>query len=208
MDNADSNQDPNASGLPADATRLIWLAQSGDERASGQLLDLVYEQLRAAAGFHFRAQARNHTLQPTALVHEAYLKIVRGAGGAWQSREHFCAVASIAMRQILRDHARSKRARKRGGGAQQESITWIESADGTPPVDLIALDEALTKLRDLDERGARVLELRFFGGLTNEQIASQAGVSKRTIDRSVRRSLAWIKVEMGPNSSDDHTEAD
>ncbi|MEM9084202.1 MAG: ECF-type sigma factor [Planctomycetota bacterium] len=182
-----------------DATLLLNLAQGGDHVASEQLMQLVYEQLRATAGSYFRAQSADHTLQPTALVHEAYIKLMGAPGKEWESRDHFCAVASIAMRHILRDHARMKRAAKRGGKNQRELLTVIESPSGASAVDLLQLDEVLTELTETDERGARIVEMRYFGGMTNEEIARVLGVSTRTVERSSRRSLAWIRSEMSGN---------
>ena len=196
-----SNHGPNDGAPPVDATRLLNLAQAGDERASAQLLEVVYEQLRATAGSYFRAQSASHTLQPTALVHEAYLKIVGGGEGRWESRGHFCAVASIAMRQILRDHARAKNAEKRGGGASREPLTLIESPSGASAVDLIALNELLTQLAETDERGARVVEMRYFGGMTHEEIAHVLGVSVSTVERTSRRCIAWMQSEIGESRS-------
>ncbi|MEM1331479.1 MAG: sigma-70 family RNA polymerase sigma factor [Planctomycetota bacterium] len=196
MDSTEPKHEPTGEGLPADATELLNLAQSGDDQASERLLGMVYEQLRATAGSYFRAQAANHTLQPTALVHEAYLKIVGGTGGEWESRGHFCAVASIAMRQILRDHARAKQAAKRGGGSSREPLTLVESPSGTNAVDLIALNDLLDALAETDERGARVVEMRYFGGMKHEQIAEVLDVSLRTVERTSRRCLAWMQAEM------------
>ena len=132
-------EEPLGAGAEAsDVTLLLNQAQAGNDSAAEQLLKLVYAQLRSAAGYHFRSEDPNHTLQPTALVHEAYLKLVGGSEKQWDSRAHFNAVASIAMRQVLRDHARDKRAVKRGGGAgHREPLTIIASPSGTSTVDLI-----------------------------------------------------------------------
>ena len=197
MDDSAPNREPNTEPLPADATQLLHLAQSGNDRASERLLELVYEQLRATAGSFFRGQAASHTLQPTALVHEAYLKITGNESAEWESRGHFCAVASIAMRQILRDHARAKHAQKRGGGAAREPLTRIASPSGTNEVDLITLNDLLNDLAETDERGARIVEMRYFGGMTHEEIASVLGVSVSTVERTSRRCIAWLQSEMG-----------
>ena len=187
----------NAPHEAAAITLLLNQAQEGVDGAADRLLHLVYEQLRATAGSYFRNQAANHTLQPTALVHEAYLKLIGNSHKKWEGRAHFCAVASTAMRHILRDHARAKRVAKRGGNSGgQVPLTQIETPSNTSAVDLVELDEAMAKLTDLDERGARVVELRFFGGLTNEQIAEVLDMSISTVERTWRRSRAWIKAEL------------
>jgi len=182
---------------PAAVTALINKAQVGDEHAAEHLLQLVYEQLRTTAGSFFRQQAANHTLQPTALVHEVYIKLLGNPDKQWEGRAHFCAVASTAMRHILRDHARAKRAAKRNAPGQQEGITQLASPSGnSSPIDLLALEDALTALGEFDERGARVVEMHFFGGLTNVEIAGMLNTSPSTIDRALRRSLAWIHAEL------------
>jgi RNA polymerase sigma factor (TIGR02999 family) len=145
---------------------------------------LVYDQLRAMAGGYFKAQPASHTLQPTALVNEAYLKLV-GSEQGWKSRPHFCAVAATAMRQILMDHARAKRRAKRAGHVVDVTIDDLATPGGTP-LDLVALDDAMAKLAQMQERSARIVELRFFGGLTNPEISQVMGVSTAT---AVCRSL-------------------
>ncbi len=185
-------------------TLLLNQSLGGDAQASARLLELVYEQLRATAGSYFRSQSADHTLQPTALVHEAYIKLVGDPERRWESRGHFCAVASTAMRQILRDHARAKRAVKRGGsGSRREPLTAIESPSGAGAIDLIQLDDLLTALAETDERGARIVEMRYFGGLTNAEIARLLDVSERTIERSWRRCRAWILSELGEEDGGD-----
>lgn len=178
------------------ATVLLQRVQYGDADAARDLLPLVYEQLRATAGSFFRAQQHNHTLQPTALVHEAYLKLVGNVETQWEGRSHFCAVAATAMRQILLDHARAKRALKRGGDAQKKELTNIETPSSSEVIDLLALDEALTRLTEIDADGARIVELRFFGGLTNEQIADLLRMSRPTVERSWRRCRAWLRTQI------------
>lgn len=188
----------------ADLTALLVRAQSGQSGAADQLLGLVYEQLRATAGSYFRNQRADHTLQPTALVHEAYLKLMGNPEKGWEGRAHFCAVASTAMRQILRDHARAKRAAKRGGGEKRMPLTHIETPSKADSMNLLDLDHALGTLSELDPRGARIVELRYFGGLNNEDIAEVLEVSLSTVERSWRRSRAWIRAELegGADSRD------
>ncbi len=160
---------------------------------------LVYEQLHRLAEGYFRRQPKGHTLSPTALIHEAYLKLVDREGGRWKDRTHFLAVAATAMRQILVDHARGREAVKRGGGRQR--ITLDESAmpSAERDVDLLALDEALARLAGLDERKARVVELRFFAGLTVQETAAALGVSSVTVKRDWSMARAWIDRELEPD---------
>ncbi len=184
----------------AAATVLLTRVSEGDSAAAAELLPLVYEHLRAIAGGQFRGQRANHTLQPTALVHEAYIKLV-GSGSSWKNRAHFCAVAATAMRQILSNHARAKRAAKRAGHVVDMSLTGIETPSGASAVDLVALDDALTRLTALNERYARMVELRFFGGLTVEEIAQIQGVSARTIKKNWRSVRAWLSRELSAGAS-------
>ncbi|MEM1186788.1 MAG: sigma-70 family RNA polymerase sigma factor [Planctomycetota bacterium] len=179
-----------------DVTVLIRDAQGGNGQAVERLLEIVYAQLRATAGSYFRGQPSNHTLQPTALVHEAYLKLVGNTDKEWQGRAHFCAVAATAMRHILRDHARAKRAEKRGGEAHRVEATLIESPSSTSIVDVLALEEALDRLSEIDKEGARVVELRYFGGLTHEQVVVELGVSLSSVERAWRRCRAWLKPRL------------
>ncbi len=182
------------------ATLLLTRVSDGDSAAVAELLPLVYNQLRNIAGGQFRGERANHTLQPTALVHEAYLKLV-GSGSTWSSQAHFCAVAATAMRQILSNHARTKRAAKRAGNLVDVSVSGIEMPSGTRVLDLVALDDALTKLAALNQRYARIVELRFFGGLTVEEIAELEGVSARTVKKDWRSARAWLSRELGEGAS-------
>ncbi len=158
-----------------------------------------YQELRRLAEACFRGQPAGHTLQPTALVNEAWIKLAAGSPGRWADRTHFLAVAATAMRQILVDHARRRAAQKRGGGCDR--ITLDESDVGTPErdVELVALDEALIRLAEQDERKARVIELRFFAGLTIEQTADAMGVSAITVNRDWWLARAWIERELEPD---------
>ncbi len=183
------------------ATLLLSRLESGDPGAAEALLPIVYEQLRSTAGRLFRSERPEHTLQPTALVHEAYVKLINDSGKDWESREHFCAVASIAMRQILTDHARAKRAQKRGGDRNRESLTKIGAADEDDTMDALALDDCLTSLAEVDPEGARIVELRFFGGLTHPQISRVMDLSVQAVERRWRRSRAFIKSHLGGESS-------
>lgn len=189
--------DPVDHVAPEELTVLLHRAQEGIPGATDQLLELIYAQLRATAGRYFRNQASDHTLQPTALVHEAYMKLFGNPDKKWEGRSHFCAVAATAMRQILRDHARSKRTAKRGKDSRRLQLTHIEPPSrDAGPVDILALDEALASLAEIDDMGTRVVELRYFGGLNNQEIAEMLGTSLSTVERRWRRSRAWIKAEL------------
>jgi len=184
-------------------TLLLDRIRQGDVEATERLLPIVYERLRAMAGALFRGQSPSHTLQPTALVHEAYLKLVDGPGGekaAWESRAHFMAVASLAMRQILADHARARRARKRGGDLHRVTLDEPSAQGRTSEVDLLDLDDALAELARLNERHARIVEWRFFGGLTTQEIANLLGVSRTTVDNDWRVARAWLSARLGGES--------
>ncbi len=182
-----------------EVTRILQLLGGEDtDAAAAALLPLVYDQLRALAASYFSRQPVGHTLQPTALVHEAYLKLAGGENAQWESRAHFFAVAARAMRQILMNHARDKAAAKRGGGWHK--ITLDEAV--TPPgsasreIDLIALDEALDKLGGLSERQARIIELRYFGGLTIDETAHVLGLGTTTVEDDWHLAKAWLRREL------------
>ena len=193
---ATPGQAPNPNA-PGEATALLGRIARGDAAAADELLPLVYDQLRAIAGSYFRGQRPEHTLQPTALVHEAYLKLINAANQNWNSRAHFCAVAATAMRQILKNHAAARRAAKRGGpGAQRLPLDQVTTPSGRSIIDVIALDEVLTRLATLNARQARVIELWFFAGFTMEEIAELVGVSTRTVERDWRQARAWLSVEL------------
>lgn len=177
-------------------TRLLADLESGDGTAAARLLPLVYDQLRAVADSFFRRQPFDHTLQPTALVHEAYLRLINQKDAKWGSRAHFFAVASKAMRQILINHAERRAAAKRGGDRQKLALSEDLIAAPQRDIDLLALDEALTKLSALSERMGRVVELRFFGGLTVEEVAHVLDVSTRTVEGDWKTARAWLSREL------------
>jgi RNA polymerase sigma-70 factor (ECF subfamily) len=177
-------------------TRLLADLARGDDSAAARLLPLVYDELHAVAASYFRRQPPDHTLQPTALVHEAYLRLVRQEDRAWESRAHFMAVASKAMRQILVNHAQRRAAAKRGGDRRRLTLQAELTPAPQQEVELMALDEALKKLAVLSERVGRVVELRFFGGLTVDEVAHVLGVSKRTVEGDWRTARAWLAREL------------
>ncbi|MGQ0732860.1 MAG: sigma-70 family RNA polymerase sigma factor [Acidobacteriota bacterium] len=180
---------------PERFTELLNDASHGSERASASLFELVYEELRKVAASALKHERPDHTLQPTALVHEAYVRLAGEPQGRWSNRAHFLAVAARAMRRVLVDHARGHRARKRGSGVPRLCIEDIEApgADPDQNLDLIRLDEALQQLATVDERQARIVELRFFGGLSVEETAAAVALSPRTVKREWQMARAWLK---------------
>jgi RNA polymerase sigma factor (TIGR02999 family) len=177
-------------------TQLLAGLQDGDPSVAARLLPLVYDDFRALALRHLARERAGHTLQPTALVHEAYLKLVDQTRVNWQGRTHFFAVGAQAMRRILVEHARSRRREKRGGDRQRVELDEGAALAPERGVDLLDLDEALKRLEALDERQARVVELRFFGGLNMEEVAQALGVSKRTAEGDWRMARAWLHREL------------
>ncbi len=177
-------------------TGILSAIESGDERAAAELLPLVYDALRRLAARKLEGEKAGHSLQPTALVHEAYLRLVGPEGNRFfKDRRHFFGAAAIAMRRILVDHVRKKHALKRG---KRGAVEDLESLPG-PEADenLLALDEALKKLALQDEPKARLVELRYFGGLTSEEASTVLGISPSTADPYWSYARAWLKVEMG-----------
>ncbi len=176
----------------ADATQLLANVRSGDRQATDQLLSMVYGELRALAGQLLRHERPDHTLEATALVHEAYLKLVGQTGVEWQDRAHFFAIAAQAIRRILVDHARGHRRDKRGGGRAKLSLDEGLVASYEQAADLVALDDALAQLGERNPQQARIVEIRFFAGLTIEETAAVLGVSTSTVERDWRYARAWL----------------
>jgi len=184
---------------PDDITALLQAWGRGDEAALGELLPLVYGELRRQAGRHMRAQPEGHTLQTTALVHEAYLRLVDQKRVEMRSRAQFFALAGTVMRSILVDHARAQRAAKRGGAERSLTLTAAGDIAGQDPeaeMDVLALHEALTRLATLDRRQAEVVELRYFGGLSIEEAAAALGVSHATVEREWKTARLWLRHEL------------
>ena len=183
---------------PARVTALLADARAGNAEALDALLPLVYHELRRVAGAYIRRERPGQTLQATGLVHEAYVRLMRDKHVHWQNRAHFCAIAANAMRQILVERARARNAAKRGGGAWNR-MTLNEGTAAAPEsaVDLEALDQALGRLAAHDPGQARLVELRYFGGLTIEETAEVLGVSPATVKRSWMVARAWLKKELG-----------
>ncbi|HEX7154619.1 MAG TPA: sigma-70 family RNA polymerase sigma factor [Thermoanaerobaculia bacterium] len=179
-----------------DISRLLRQSREGDRQAMDELLPLVYEELRRIAAGYLRSQRPGHTLQPTALLNEAYIRLAGAESHEWNDRTHFFATAAAIMRNILVDHARARQAEKRGGGVTPMPLELAGDRAIEPQADLVALDDALRALAKYDERKARVLELRYFGGLTVEETAEILGTSVATIGRETRFATAWLKREM------------
>lgn len=178
----------------ADVTTLLGRWQEGDAQALDALWPLVYGQLRVLAARQFRREGSGHTLQPTALVHEAYVKLVGQGPGRVENRVHFFALAAKAMRQVLVDHARRKTARKRAGDQHRITLTAsLGAVDGDTEIfDLLDLHQALERLADIQPRPAKVVELRYFAGLTVEQTAEVLGVTLRTVSRDWNLARLWL----------------
>ena len=178
-------------------TIILKAWSGGDRQAADRLMMLVYSELRRLAASYLQRQRADHTLQPTALVHEAYLKLVDATEINWQDRAHFFAVAAQTMRHILVDHARAVAADKRGGGAQKIELNEAVSfSNQQEDIDLIALDEALNKLALQDAQQSRIVELRFFGGLTVEETAEVLKISPATVKREWATARAWLYRQM------------
>jgi RNA polymerase sigma factor (TIGR02999 family) len=184
---------------------LLARAGSGDAGAASQLFELLYPDLRLIAGRIFRGQSGPHTLQPTAVLHEAYLKLFgaasRGAA-SFEDRSHFLNVAARAMRQVLVNHARDKQADKRGGDAVRVTLGEAMAAGGAGDAGVLEMDEALRALESLDERQARIVELRVFGGMTNPEIARAVGVSLRTVEKEWAMAKGWLQRRLGSSLED------
>jgi RNA polymerase sigma factor (TIGR02999 family) len=186
---------------PGEVTQLLAQLRAGDREAESKLMPLVYVELRRLAAYYMRGERADHTLQPTALVHEAYLRLIKLHKVDWQSRSHFFATAATAMRRILVDYARAHGANKREG--LRDAICLDEAMVVFPAraAQLIALDDALDRLAKLDARKSKIVELRFFGGLSEEEAGAVLGVSARTVKRDWQFAKAWLYNEVNRNRS-------
>ena len=188
-------------------TEMLLDWRSGNKEALGELMPLVYDELRRLAAHYMRRERAQHTLQPTALVNEAYLRLI-GMKISWQDRAHFFAVAARLMRRLLVDHARANRCDKRGhdepkvslDDATAASLDVVTAVSQKPRLDLLALDEALTRLATFDQRKSEIIELCFFGGLNNDEVAEALGISRATLQRDLRLAKAWLKLELRASS--------
>jgi RNA polymerase sigma factor (TIGR02999 family) len=177
---------------PDRVTRLLLEWGDGDERARDEMLPLVYNELRRLAVAYMLHERRHHTLRPTELVHEAYLRLVDQRQVVWKNRAQFVGLAAVMMRRILVNHARERAAAKRGGGVQKIPLSAVDPADATPDVEVIALHEALERLAAIDTRKSRIVELKFFGGLTTSEIADVLELSPATVERDWSFARAWL----------------
>ncbi len=180
-----------------DATLLLRRAKAGDPEASKELFPLVREELHRLAARYMRAQRADHTLQATALVNEAWIKLVDVDGADVADRAHFFRLAATAMRSVLVDHAKARRREKRGGDRLKVTLDpSLDAAEADAPPDILDLDEALTRLTEMDEQLGRIVELRFFGGLTSRRIGETLGCSSKTVDRGWRVAQAWLRANL------------
>ncbi len=182
---------------PNEITQLLRKWSEGDRAALDQLMPVVHQELRNLANSYMRDERPDHTLQPTALINEAYLRLVKQDFPEWQSRKHFYGVAAQLMRQILVEYARSRLAAKRGGGALKLQFNETINFSPDQAADLVALDDALMALAKIDERKSRVIELRYFGGFSVDEVADMLGVSAATVGREARMAQMWMRREIG-----------
>jgi RNA polymerase sigma factor (TIGR02999 family) len=188
---------------PQEVTQLLVDWRNGDKAALNKLMPLVYDELRRIASRYMKRERAGHTLQTTALVNEAYLHLVGQQNVEWQNRAHFFAVAAQVMRHLLVDHARSRNYAKRGGGAQQVTLDETAVISEDRYADLLALDEALSKLAAMDSRKSQLVELRYFGGLSAAETAEVLGVSEITVKREWLKAKAWLYRELSQGTSDE-----
>ena len=187
---------PSGDSLQEPVTRLLIEWKAGNKEALDLLTPLVYNELRRLADHYLRDERAAATLQPTALVHEAYLRLVAQSLPDWESRSHFFGVAAHLMRQILVDHARKRKSAKRGSGAEKVSLDQVVSFAPARGRDIEALDDALNALAEIDPRKAKVIELRFFGGFSVEETGQALGISVATVGREQRMAEAWLHREV------------
>lgn len=181
--------DPNSR---ATVTQLLIGYSKGDRSALDEMLPLVYDELKRLASYYLNREREGHTLQTTALVHEAYMRLVDQQQVDWKNRSQFLGLAAEMMRRILVNHARDRAVQKRGGDAKRVSLSLVGESADQPDVDLIALDQALTELSELDARKGRIVELKFFGGMTTEETAEVLGISTATVEREWTHARAWL----------------
>lgn len=185
-------------GSSDDVTRLLAAHAGGDRGALDRCVPLIYDELRRIAARQLRAERTTHTLQPTALVNEAYMRLVDQSRVGWQSRTHFLSVAATAMRRVLLDHARRNARVKRGGRFRKITLVDdVAARDGQIDVDAVALHDALDRLATADERQARIVEMRYFGGLSAAEVATALDLSERSVEREWAHAKAWLRRELG-----------
>jgi RNA polymerase sigma factor (TIGR02999 family) len=189
--------------LPGEVTSLLNRVAAGDQEAAAELVPLVYEELRRLAACCLQRERPGHTLQPTALVHEAYIKLTAQRNARWQSRAHFFAVASQAMRRILVDYARTQQRIRRGGKQEKVSFNEVLLVSHDRTEELLAVNKSLSRLEKLDPRQGRVVELRYFGGLTVDEVAEVLGISSKTVMREWNVARAWLYGDLKERHGDD-----
>ena len=187
---------------PADVTSLLNKLAAGDQEAAAQLVPLVYEELRRLAARRLRQERPDHTLQATALVHEAYVKLAAQRDAKWQNRAQFFGVASQVMRRILVDYARGQQRIRRGGKQQKVSLDDVLLVSPVRTEEVLTVHESLSRLEKLDARQARIVELRYFGGLTVEEIADVVGISTKTVTRELNVAKAWLYGDLKDRHAD------
>ena len=188
---------------PSEATGILRLLVEGEPQAAADLFPLVYQQLRIIAAHHLRQERSDHTLQATALVHEAYLRLVRQEESTWQDRAHFLAVASRVMRHILVDYGRSRSRIKRGNNPVKVQLGDSNCATEDRLEAILALDQSLRRLEEIDPRQSRIVELRYFGGLSVEEVAEVVGVSAKTVKREWSVARAWLYGQLKERYGED-----
>lgn len=189
--------------MSQDVTQLLVAWRGGNKEALNSLFPLVYDELRRLAKHYMSRERAGHTLQTTALVNEAYLRLVNQSDVEWQNRAHFFGIAAQVMRHLLVDHARAQQYAKRGGGAQRVTLDETAAINSEDQTTLLALDEALSRLGALDERKMRIVELRYFGGLSVEETAEVLGVSAITIKREWLKAKAWLYRELSQGTEEE-----
>lgn len=188
--------------ISPDVTQLLRNWQDGDQTARDQFLGIVYDELRHQAARYLRRERADHTLQPTALVHEAYLQLIDQSRVNWESRAHFFGAAARLMRRILVDHARAHQAEKRGSGEEKLALNEAIAVPESKDLNILALNDALEELARLDERQSRIVELRYFGGLSIEETATITGVSPATVKREWAMAKVWLHNQIKRTSAD------
>jgi RNA polymerase sigma factor (TIGR02999 family) len=184
--------------MPGDITRLLADVQGGDRNAQSRLCSLVYEELHRIAG-HYMYREQNDSLQPTMLVHDAFLRLVKQDDRSWQNRSQFFATAALTMRRLIVDHARRRNAAKRGGPENYVPLDEVSAMFDERCEEVLAVDEALQRLETFDPRICRIVEMRFFTGMTEEEVAESMGISLRTVKRDWKVARVWLHAELSPN---------
>ncbi len=188
--------------MAEEITKILYDWKAGDETAVDRLFPLVYEELKKQAKSYLSRERKNHTLQPTALVNEAYMRLADINRLNWEDRAHFYAVAATTMRRILVDHARKIATDKRGGGIKAITLENIQIKDRQKATDILDLDDALTRLAEMEERKAKVVEMQFFSGLKQKEIAKVLGVSEKTVQRDWQFAKLWLYRELAQDEPD------